>query len=310
MADALTLALLGASGQVGTEWQRLLAQEVSEPIRLLAPAHDALDLADGDAVTAWVQTHRPQVIVNAAAYTAVDKAESDQEAARAVNATLPTLLAQWSKASGACLLHYSTDYVFDGSGTQPHREDDAVHPLSVYGRTKAEGEAGIRQHLDRHLILRTSWVMGAHGGNFLKTMLRLASERDQLRVVADQVGAPTPARLLAQMGWHALQWCRQSEAATPTQQRWGLYHLAPRGETSWCDYARLVLAEAKTRGWQLRAGPEDVTPITTADFPTPARRPANSRLDVSRFEQAFHITLPDWQEGVRATLDELRSLTS
>lgn len=310
MADSLTLALLGASGQVGTEWQRLLTQDVSEPIQLLTPAHDALDLADGAAVTAWMQTHRPAVIVNAAAYTAVDKAESEQEAARAVNATLPTLLARLSTSSGACLLHYSTDYVFDGSGTQPHREDDPAHPLSVYGRTKADGEAGIRQYLDRHLILRTSWVMGVHGGNFLKTMLRLAGERDQLRVVADQVGAPTPARLLAQMGWHALQRCRQSEAQPSSPRLWGLYHLAPRGETSWCDYARLVLAEAKARGWQLRAGPEDVTPITTADFPTPARRPANSRLDVSRFEQAFDVTLPDWQEGVGATLDELRSQIS
>jgi dTDP-4-dehydrorhamnose reductase len=182
--------------------------------------------------------------------------------------------------------------------------------LSVYGRTKLQGEAGIRQHLERHLILRTSWVMGAHGGNFLKTMLRLASERDELRVVADQVGAPTPARLLAQMGWHALQCCRQSNGQPDAEHRWGLYHLAPRGETSWYEYARLVLTEAKARGWQLRAAPEDVIPITTADFPTPARRPANSRLDVSRFEQSFNVTLPDWKDGVCATLDELWSLTS
>jgi dTDP-4-dehydrorhamnose reductase len=310
MADPITWALFGASGQVGTEWQRLLAQDACGPIHLLAPAHGALDLADGTAVTAWLQSHRPQVIVNAAAYTAVDKAESEPEAARAVNATLPTLLARWSQSSGACLLHYSTDYVFDGSGTQPHREDDALAPLSVYGRTKADGEAGIREHLERHLILRTSWVMGAHGGNFLKTMLRLASERDQLRVVADQAGVPTPARLLAEMGWHALQHCLMSDGPPAPQDRWGLYHLAPRGETTWYDYARLVLSEAKARGWQLRAGPEDITPITTADFPTPARRPANSRLDVSRFEQTFHVTLPDWRAGVRATLDELRSLNS
>jgi dTDP-4-dehydrorhamnose reductase len=279
-------------------------------MQVLAPSHQALDLAQPDAVRTWLQANRPELIVNAAAYTAVDKAESDPDTARAVNATLPTVLAQYAHQHGACLLHYSTDYVFDGSGTKPHQETDAVSPLSVYGRTKAEGEAGIQQHLAQHLILRTSWVMGVHGGNFLKTMLKLAAERDQLRVVADQVGVPTPARLLAQMGWHALQRCRPTDASSPGDSPWGLYHLAPRGETTWYDYARLVLAEAQSRGWPLKVGPDQVTSITTADFPTPARRPANSRLDVSRFEQTFDVVLPAWEDGVRAILDELRSLAT
>lgn len=308
MAKASTLALLGASGQVGHEWLRLLKQDASHALQVLAPTHQSLDLAQPDAVRAWLQMHQPELIVNAAAYTAVDKAESDPSTAHAVNAVLPTVLAQYAQQHGARLLHYSTDYVFDGSGTHPHRETEPVHPLSVYGQTKADGEVGIQQHLTRYLILRTSWVMGVHGGNFLKTMLKLAAEREQLRVVADQVGVPTPARLLARMGWLALERCRQADVAASSPSPWGLYHLAPRGETTWCDYARLVLTEAQARGWSLKAGPQQVTPITTAEFPTPARRPANSRLDVSRFEQTFDVVLPPWEDGVRTILDELRSL--
>ena len=310
MDNTPTLALLGGSGQVGSEWQRLLSQSSAESPRVLAPSHQTLDLAQPGAVAAWLQTHRPQWIVNAAAYTAVDKAESDPDTAYAVNATLPTVLAQYAQEHGASLLHYSTDYVFDGCSSRPYREDDPVHPLSVYGRTKAEGEAGIRQHLTQHLILRTSWVMGVQGGNFLKTMLKLATERDQLRVVADQQGVPTPARLLAHMGWHALRQCHNARTQLPATAPWGLYHLAPRGETTWYHYARLVLAEASSRGWALQAGPDQVTPITTADFPTPARRPANSRLDISRFEQTFGVVLPSWEDGVRQTLDELRSISA
>jgi dTDP-4-dehydrorhamnose reductase len=308
MAEAQTLALLGGSGQVGFEWQRLLSQLPAGSLDVLIPSHQSLDLSQPDAVKAWLQTHRPALIVNAAAYTAVDKAESDADTAWAVNAGLPTVLAQYAQQHHARLLHYSTDYVFDGSGTHAHQEDEALHPLSVYGQTKAQGEAGIRQHLAQHLILRTSWVMGVHGGNFLKTMLRLAAEREQLRIVADQAGVPTPARLLARMGWHALEHCRSARLSRPAP--WGLYHLAPRGETTWYDYARLVLAEAQARGWTLQAGPDNVTPIRTADFPTPARRPANSRLDVSRFEQTFGVVLPAWEDGVRTTLDELRSMNA
>jgi dTDP-4-dehydrorhamnose reductase len=312
MADSspLKVLLLGGSGQVGTEWRQLLAQQGSERVQWWAPARPELDLANLLAVHDAVMRYAPDLIVNAAAYTAVDQAESEPELARTVNAELPTVLAKAAAEVGASLLHYSTDYVFEGSGSQPYRETDPVHPLSVYGKTKAEGETGIRQHLARHLLLRTSWVMGATGGNFLKTMLRLATEREQLRVVADQTGVPTPARLLAQMGWHAWQQCLHEDSTSALSSSWGLYHLAPRGETHWCEYAQFVLREARSRGWTLKAGPEQVTPITTADYPTPAQRPANSRLDVSHFEQVFGVTLPPWQEGVLATLDELRSIAA
>lgn len=309
MADhrqPLRLLLLGGSGQVGTAWQRLMTPgDVSTQLKF--PSRHELDLANAKAVRDWVLHERPHLIVNAAAYTAVDKAESEPELAHALNATLPTTLAQAAQDVGAALIHYSTDYVFAGEGVHPHREADPVHPLSVYGKTKAEGETGIRRHMSRHLILRTSWVMGSHGGNFLNTMLRLAAERDALRVVADQVGVPTPASLLAQMGWRAWQHCVAREADARTPAPWGVYHLAPRGETNWCEYAQLVLSEARRRGWALKAGPQQVTPITTADYPTPARRPLNSRLDVSHFEHTFGVTLPAWQDGVQNTLDELRS---
>ena len=308
MADNIPLKvlLLGGSGQVGAEWRDLLAHG-DAAAQWWAPTRSELDLTHPQALRDAVLQYAPGLIVNAAAYTAVDKAESEPELAHAINAVVPTVLAQTAQSRGIGLLHYSTDYVFAGDGTQAHRETEPVQPLSVYGKTKAEGEAGIRQYLDQHLILRTSWVMGTHGGNFLKTMLRLAAEREHLRVVADQVGVPTPARLLAQMGWHAWLQCQQKNPAAPS---WGLYHLAPRGETNWCEYARFVLREAQSRGWPLKAGPDQVTPITTADYPTPAQRPANSRLDVSHFEQVFGVTLPPWQAGVLTTLDELRSMAS
>lgn len=322
----LKIILLGSSGQVGSEWCRLLgrppsgheeawtapAPDVEDDCRLhvLAPSHRSLDLADPQHLREWLSTQQADIVINAAAYTAVDKAEAEPMLARAINATAPTVLAQWAQASGACLLHYSTDYVFDGLAQHAYLEGDPTNPLSVYGSTKADGERGIQQHLTRHLILRTSWVMGVHGGNFLKTMLRLATERDSLRVVADQYGVPTPARLLAQQGWRALRHCLQAEhtgqqvKASP----WGLYHLTTRGVTTWFDYAAFVIGTAQTRGWPILAGPERIQPITTAQYPTPARRPANSRLDISRFEQTFNGLLPTWQESVLATLDELGSI--
>ncbi len=324
MAEAppLKLLLLGSRGQVGAEWRQLLggaAQGSDErltstvqtstgerSLEVLAPSRQTVDLSDPVGLRSWVRAQAPDIIVNAAAYTAVDRAESEPALAHAVNATSPTVLAEVAQAGGACLLHYSTDYVFEGLGQRPYREDDPVHPLSVYGRTKAEGEAGIRQHLARHLVLRTSWVMGVHGGNFLKTMLKLAAERDSLRVVGDQTGVPTPARMLAQLGWHALQHCLNAEQrAAPAP--WGLYHLVPRGETNWFEYACFAIGMAQARGWPLKAGPGNIQPITTADYPTPARRPANSRLDGSRFAHTFDVLLPMWQAGVLATLDELKA---
>lgn len=309
MADKppLKILLLGGSGQVGTQWRHLLDREASSTLEWLAPSRQALDLSYPEAVRACVLREAPDLIVNAAAHTDVDRAESEPEQAYALNATLPTVLAQTAHELGASLLHYSTDYVFAGTGQQAHREDAPVEPHSVYGSTKALGEAGIQEHLARHLILRTSWVMGAYGSNFLKTVLQLAVEREALHIVADQVGAPTPARLLASMGWLAWQSCARLESVNHTRAPWGLYHVASRGTTTWFEYARFVVSEALTRGWNLKTGPVDIHPISSADYPTPARRPANSQLDVSRFEQTFGATLPPWQEGVRAILDELRS---
>lgn len=312
MADhePLKVLLLGGSGQVGMQWRHLLTQNTTPPCVLRSPSRQELDLIHLDAVRDDALQFRPDLIVNAAAFTAVDRAETEPELAHALNAALPTVLAQAAHELGAALLHYSTDYVFDGTGLQAHGEDDPVHPLSVYGKTKALGEAGIREHLTRYLILRTSWVMGAQGGNFLKTMLRQAAERESLRVVADQFGVPTPARLLAQLGWLAWQHCVRMESSTDLTPPWGLYHVAPRGETTWYDYARFMLSEALIRGWCLKAGPSRITPVPAADYPSLAQRPTNSRLDVSRFEQAFNLVLPPWQDGVRDTLDELRSVAA
>jgi dTDP-4-dehydrorhamnose reductase len=244
----------------------------------------------------------PDVIVNAAAYTAVDKAETDTAQAMAVNAQSVGVLAEFAQTVGACLVHYSTDYVFDGSGTQPWAEDDAVAPLSVYGQTKYLGEQAIVKTCQKHLVLRTSWVVGSHGGNFLKTMLRLAAERDSLRVVADQVGAPTSTQLLADITVALL---RAMQGAKADDVRWGVYHLAPSGETTWHGYAQHVVAGALARGAKLKAGVNDVHPISTAEYPLPASRPLNSRLNTEKIQRTFGLSLSSWQSGVDAILDEL-----
>lgn len=300
------LLLLGASGQVGNAWQQWLSDRVSLSCPVQAPTREELDLRDLAAVRDCILRTAPDLIVNAAAYTAVDQAECEPEEAHALNAALPAVLARSAHDVGAVLLHYSTDHVFAGMGDQAHREDDPLQPLSIYGRTKAMGESGIREHLARHLILRTSWVMGPHGHNFLKTVLKLATEQAHLRVVDDQVGTPTPARLLAAMGWLAWQHCVHAEATSPPSTPWGLYHLTPRGSTTKWAYARFIVNEARAQGWRLRTGPEQVMPITSADHSSPAPRPHNARLDVSRFERTFQVTLPSWEEGVRTTLVELK----
>ncbi|MCD0420806.1 dTDP-4-dehydrorhamnose reductase [Rubrivivax sp. JA1024] len=292
----MKLLLLGCGGQLGWELQRSLA-----PLGTLVPfdRDTGADFARPGTLTALLDVHRPEVIVNAAAHTAVDRAESEPELARTINAEAPGLLAREAAARGAWLLHYSTDYVFDGSGTQARAEDAPTGPLSVYGRTKLEGEELVRASGCRHLILRTSWVYAARGANFAKTMLKLAAERDKLRVVADQIGAPTGADLLADVTAHAL---RQA-VADPALA--GTYHCVAGGETSWHGYARLVVEHARDAGHALRITPEAIEPVPTSDYPTPARRPLNSRLDTSALRERFGLHLPPWQDGVRRMLDEI-----
>jgi dTDP-4-dehydrorhamnose reductase len=296
------ILLFGRNGQVGWELQRSLAP-LGEVIALGSGSENGLsgDFLDPDGIVRTVRTVRPDVVVNAAAYTAVDKAESEADRAAQLNALTPAVIARATAETGAWMVHYSTDYVFDGSGTRPWREDDATGPLSVYGRTKLAGEQGITSANPRHLVLRTSWVYGARGGNFAKTMLRLARERDRLTVIDDQFGAPTGADLLADVTAHAV---RSLLAGTGQA---GIYHVAAGGETTWNGYARFVVGCAQQAGEKLKAGPQEVDPVPTSAFPTPARRPHNSRLDTSRFRAAFGLVLPPWQQGVARMLQELHT---
>ena len=291
----MNILLLGQNGQLGWELQRSL----SVLGRVTALGHAEADFAQPDAVAQAVRALRPDVIVNAAAHTAVDKAESEPAHARLLNATTPGRLAQEAAQLGAWLVHYSTDYVFDGSGDQPWREHDATGPLSVYGATKLEGEQLIQQSGCQHLILRTSWVYAARGGNFAKTMLRLASERDRLTVINDQWGAPTGADLLADVTAHAIRHLQ----ARP--QDGGLYHCAASGQTTWHSYAKYVIAQARQAQPAIQIKAKEIAPIPTSAYPTPAWRPLNSRLDCSRLQATFGLTLPDWQQGVARMLTEI-----
>ncbi|MEX8504880.1 dTDP-4-dehydrorhamnose reductase [Leptothrix ochracea] len=299
----MKILLLGKGGQVGWELQRALAP-LGHVIGLDQDGsvqHPGLcgDFARPSALAETVRLLRPDVIVNAAAHTAVDKAESEPDLARRINATAPGVLAREAAALGAWLVHYSTDYVFDGAGDQARLESDATGPLNVYGQTKLEGEQLIQASGCQHLILRTSWVYGARGANFAKTMLRLAGERNKLSVIDDQIGAPTGADLLADVTAHALR----SAQARPEVS--GLYHVVAGGETSWHGYARHVIAWAQTHGHALQAVPESVLPIPTSAYPTPAKRPLNSRLSTQRLQSTFNLTLPPWQPGVERMLAEV-----
>jgi dTDP-4-dehydrorhamnose reductase len=305
MSAGMRILLFGCNGQVGWELQRSLAP-LGEVVALGSAGAQRWsgDFKDTDGVVATVRELRPHAIVNAAAYTAVDRAESEPEVALQVNAIAPGAIAAAAAEVGACLVHYSTDYVFDGSGTRPWQEDDATGPLSVYGRTKLEGERRIASALPRHLVLRTSWVYAARGGNFAKTMLRLAREREELKVVDDQVGAPTGADLLADVTVHALR------ALLDDPAKAGTYHVAAAGETSWHGYARFVLAQARQMGEALKAGPENVTPVPSSAFPSAARRPHNSRLSTTRVAEAFRLRMPPWEQGVARMLHEHLGRTS
>ena len=302
----MRLLLLGAGGQVGWELQRALAVlgEVLVRPRHGGSAH-GIDLARPETLAAAVRDAAPDVIVNAAAHTAVDRCESQPELARAINAHAPAALAEAALASDAWLVHYSSDYVFDGSGSAPRREDDRTGPLGVYGATKLKGEQAIRASGCRHLVVRTSWVHSARGDNFVRTMLRLAGERDALAVVADQVGAPTSAELIADATAHMLR--RVASEPARAAELAGTYHLAASGECSWQAYAKHVVAFARSHGRQLRVAADAVRPIASADYPTPARRPANSRLDTGKLRSTFGLALPPWQQGVDRTLTEILS---
>jgi dTDP-4-dehydrorhamnose reductase len=296
----MKILLLGKGGQVGWELQRALAP-LGELTALDFDTPGALkaDFSKPDTLAATVRAVNPDVIVNAAAHTAVDKAESEPTLARAINATGPGVLAREAAALGAWLVHYSTDYVFDGSGNTPRREDAPTGPLSVYGQTKLEAEELIRGSGCKHLILRTSWVYAARGGNFARTMLRLAGERERLTVIDDQVGAPTGADLLADVSVHALR------AAMADAKLAGTYHAVAAGETSWHGYARFVIEWARARGHAIKVAPEAIEPVPTTSFPTPAKRPLNSRLSCDKLNQAFGLRMPSWQAGVERMLTEV-----
>jgi dTDP-4-dehydrorhamnose reductase len=294
----MKILLLGKNGQVGWELQRSLAP-LGELIALDRNSTLCGDLYKLEALAETVRLVKPDIIVNAAAHTAVDKAESEPELARTINALTPAMLATEAKRINAWLIHYSTDYVFDGSGTKPWLESAATGPLSVYGATKLEGEQLIQQSGCKHLIFRTSWVYGARGGNFAKTMLRLAQERDSLNVINDQIGAPTGADLLADITAHAIRAAQQNADVS------GLYHLVAGGETSWHGYASFVLGLAQSAEIQLKVAPDKINPVPTSAFPTPAKRPHNSRMDTTKLKRTFNLCLPQWQAGVVRMLSEV-----
>lgn len=294
----MKILLFGKGGQVGWELQRSLAP-LGELVALDFDSTDFCgDFTHPEALAETVRAVRPDVIVNAAAHTAVDQAEREPELARTINATAPGVLAREAATLGAWLVHYSTDYVFDGSGSRPWQETDVPAPLNVYGQTKLEGERLIARHCPRHLILRTSWVYAARGGNFAKTMLRLSKERDRLTVIDDQFGAPTGAELLADITSHAIRHLQQHP------QNAGLYHLAAAGQTTWHGYAKEVLAMAKSAGIAIKTELDAVDAVPTNAFPTPAMRPHNSRLDTGKLQATFGLALPPWQQGVARMLAE------
>ena len=295
----IKILLLGKNGQVGWELQRSLAP-LGEVIALDAKSLDYCgDFTNLDGLAQTIRAIAPDVIVNAAAHTAVDKAESEPELARTINALAPAVLANEAKRIGALLVHYSTDYVFDGSGETPRLETDATAPLSVYGETKLEGENAIVASGCKHLIFRTSWVYAARGGNFAKTMLKLAQERDALKVINDQIGAPTGADLLADVTAHAIRKALVSPEVS------GLYHLVASGETSWHGYASFVIEYARQADVEIKVAADAIQAVPTTSFPTPAKRPLNSRLNTNKLQSSFDLALPSWQSGVSRLLAEI-----
>ncbi|QPI62924.1 dTDP-4-dehydrorhamnose reductase [Vreelandella venusta] len=300
----MNIFITGGNGQVGFELQRQF-----DPFgTILAPTRQELDLTNAEAVNVYLEKHQPGLILNAAAYTAVDKAESEPEQAKRLNAKLPAQLADYAAMQGIPLVHYSTDYVYPGNGEKPWQEDSLTGPLSIYGQTKLEGDDAVVSSGAKHLIFRTSWVYAARGNNFMKTMLRLGREREALNIVSDQIGAPTPARLIAQITALA---CTNHHSPSTTHHSLftinipqGIYHLAPRGETSWYGFASEIFKTARGLGEELAIAPEGVAGISTAEYPTPAKRPLNSRMALSKLENSLGITMPTWQSQLGLTLRE------
>ena len=299
------ILLFGANGQVGHALQTTLSR-LGE---VIACTRDQIDFSQAPEVIAaalqvLTQRYKPTVVVNATAYTAVDRAQAEPELAQRINATAPGLIAQAAHEAGACVVHYSTDYVFKGDKSEPYVESDPTDPQSVYGQSKLEGERAVASACSRHLIFRTSWVVSAHGGNFLKTMLKLAQEREALNVVVDQVGAPTSANLIALVTTQLLQTLL---AQPPSEPRWGLYHLVASGHTNWHAYATYVITQARAAGWPIKIQEQAIHPIATKDYPVAAPRPLNSRLDTHKLCKAFNLSLPEWRVGVDEVLQALKS---
>jgi len=293
----MNILITGGNGQVGFELQRQFAPFGT----ILAPTRQELDLTNFEAVDTYLEKHQPDLVLNAAAYTAVDNAESEPEQARRLNAKLPAQLANYAAKRGIPLVHYSTDYVYPGSGETPWQEDSPTGPLSVYGETKLEGDQAVSESGASYLVFRTSWVYAARGNNFMKTMLRLGRERDTLNIVNDQIGAPTPARLIAQIT--ALSFVAHGTRLSIHIPQ-GIYHLAPRGETNWHGFAREIFNQARELKEVLAITPEGVAGISTVEYPTPAQRPLNSRMALGKLESALGITMPPWQSQLALTLKE------
>ncbi|MEI8401470.1 MAG: dTDP-4-dehydrorhamnose reductase [Alcaligenaceae bacterium] len=300
-----SILLFGANGQVG----HALQTSLSRLGEVMACTRDQIDFSQSpEAIVAALklltQQYQPTMVVNATAYTAVDRAQAEPDIAQRINATAPGLIAKAAQDAGACVVHFSTDYVFKGDKPEPYVETDPTDPQSVYGHSKLAGERAVASACARHLIFRTSWVLSAHGGNFLKTMLKLAQERDALNVVSDQVGAPTSANLLATVTTQILHSLVEQPSTDP---RWGLYHLVASGQTNWHAYACYVIAQARAAGWPIKIQDQAIHPIATKDYPVAAPRPLNSRLDTLKLCQAFNLTLPEWRVGVDEVLQALKS---
>lgn len=293
----MRLLLLGANGQVGWELQRALAPVAD----VVALGRQQADFTKPSKLAKIVRDAAPDIIVNAAAYTAVDRAQSEPEIANLINAESVATLAEAAAQRNGWLIHYSTDYVFDGTGKRPRLETDPTNPLNVYGQTKRDGELAIIASNCSHIILRTSWVYSARGANFIRTMLRLASDRTELSVVTDQWGAPTGAELIADATAHVVRKVQVQNGKSLS----GIYHLVAGGETNWCDYTRFILKYAASAGFTLSCSPDSVVPVPAAAYPTSAPRPLNSRLNTKKIKDAFGIVLPDWREGVSRALTEM-----